>query len=112
MCQGPFLPLVTMVNVNTRTVYRGLVDNQSSRDNLKERDMPVNVYYTVKSDDVEIAVKETRPPSFNPNKKYAVLFDVYGGPNTQKVQVIINISRLAFLSNVPFITSSQPDSKI
>ncbi|XP_066921134.1 prolyl endopeptidase FAP-like, partial [Clytia hemisphaerica] len=85
MCQGPFLPTVQMFDVKNEKVYQMLASNDKSREQLKEKDLPVNVYYTIKSDGYDIPVKETRPPTFDVNKKYAVLFDVYGGPNTQKV---------------------------
>ena len=44
---------------------------------LAEKDVPVNVYYTVESDGFQIPVRETRPKNFDENKKYAVLFDVW-----------------------------------
>lgn len=85
MCQGPFVPVVQMVDVKRKTIYQLLAGNQESRQKLTKKDLPNNVYYTVKSDGLDIRVKETRPPNFDATKKYAVLFDVYGGPNTQKV---------------------------
>ena len=90
MCQGPFLPTVSMVDVKQGRVFRPLAENSASRSNLKERDQPINVYYNVPSDGFNISVKETRPPDFDPKKKYAVLFDVYGGPNTQKVSLCLS----------------------
>ena len=86
MCQGPFLPTVQMFDVKNQKILM-LASNEKSREKLKEKDLPVNVYYTIKSDGFDIPVKETRPPTFDVKKKYAVLFDVYGGPNTQKVHV-------------------------
>lgn len=53
-----------------------LITNNSTRQALKEKDVPVNYYYTIKSQGFDIPVKETRPKNFDPNKKYAVLFDV------------------------------------
>ena len=55
------------------------------RDALKDKDLPDVVYYSIKSDGFNIPIRETRPKNFNPNKKYAVLMDVYGGPNSQAV---------------------------
>ncbi|XP_057305182.1 prolyl endopeptidase FAP-like isoform X1 [Hydractinia symbiolongicarpus] len=86
MCQGPFVPITNMYGVkNNRRLI--LTSNNNTKASLAEKDVPKNIYYTVKSDDgiYDIPVKETRPLNFDRNKKYAVLFDVYGGPNTQKV---------------------------
>ena len=73
-----------MLNIKTGRKY-SLTDNSETKKKLNERDLPVTKYYTVKSDGFDIPVKETRPANFDENKKYAILFDVYGGPNTQKV---------------------------
>lgn len=100
MCQGPFVPVVQMVDVKGKNIYQLLAGNQESREKLSKKDLPINVYYTVKSDNVDIAVKETRPPNFDEKKKYAVLFDVYGGPNTQKVWWLFLILLYASLPHV------------
>ena len=53
-----------------------LIRNNSTREALKEKDVPENIYYTIKSDGFDIPVKETRPKNFDQKRKYAVLFDV------------------------------------
>lgn len=78
------MPITYMYNLQNRRKY-SLTSNSDTKSKLAERDVPVSIYYTVKSDGFDIPVKETRPANFDKKKKYAVLFDVYGGPNTQKV---------------------------
>ncbi|XP_065655419.1 prolyl endopeptidase FAP isoform X9 [Hydra vulgaris] len=90
MCQGPFVPSTIMYNIKSK--YQILLSNNiNTRNALKEKDMPTVHYYTINSDGYDIPVRETRPYDFDPKRKYAVLFDVYGGPNTQKVDDMFTI---------------------
>ncbi|KAJ1918784.1 Dpp4p [Mycoemilia scoparia] len=49
--------------------------------------LPTVRYTTIKVGDYELNAKEIRPPNFDENakNKYGVLFQVYGGPNSQLV---------------------------
>lgn len=75
MCQGPFVPVTHMVSTRNDQQYALTYNNQTKKI-LAEKDVPVNVYYTVESDGFQIPVRETRPKNFDESKKYAVLFDV------------------------------------
>ena len=45
----------------------------------------LDIFYTVKSDGWDIHVREQRPPMFDPEKKYPVIFSVYGGPKYYQI---------------------------
>ena len=45
----------------------------------------MDIFYTVKSDGWDIHVREQRPPKFDPEKKYPVIFSVYGGPKYYQI---------------------------
>lgn len=85
MCQGPFVPKTSLFGLKGDKKKTVLITNNKTRDALKDKDLPDVVYYSIKSDGFNIPIRETRPKNFNPNKKYAVLMDVYGGPNSQAV---------------------------
>jgi len=91
MCQGPFVPKTHMLSTKTDDQF-ALTGNSNTKELLAEKDLPTVHYYEVESDGLQIPVRETRPLNFDPNRKYAVLFDVYGGPNTQKVTDKFQIS--------------------
>jgi len=122
MCQGPADYQYTSL-LNTKTnKYQVKEANGYLQNTLKDYDIPHKIFYEVESDEkIEVPdperqnktiwkakymihVSELRPRNFDPNKKYAVLFDVYGGPNTQKVVEMQGIHMSAHLvSSYPTI---------
>nr|XP_058945915.1 dipeptidyl peptidase 4-like [Pocillopora verrucosa] len=83
-CQGPGIPEVTLRSTKSSRVEI-LEDNSALRERLDGVSLPIVENYIVKSGSYDLYVKEYRPPNFTPEKKYAVLFSVYGGPASQKV---------------------------
>ncbi|XP_022795852.1 prolyl endopeptidase FAP-like [Stylophora pistillata] len=83
-CRGPGIPEVTLRSTNIDKVET-LEDNHALRERLDGVSLPVVESYNITSGSYDLYVKEYRPPNFDPRKKYAVLFSVYGGPASQKV---------------------------
>lgn len=50
-----------------------------------EFELPVELYQTINIDGIDLNLVERRPPHFDENKKYPVLFQLYGGPGSQLV---------------------------
>ena len=48
-------------------------------------ELPIEIYSTVNIEGIDLNVVERRPPHFDENKKYPVLFQLYGGPGSQQV---------------------------
>ena len=48
-------------------------------------ELPIKIFSTVNIDGFDLNVVERRPPHFDENKKYPVLFELYGGPGSQSV---------------------------
>lgn len=84
-CDGPSIPIIYFINLKNN-LLKTLRNNSDVKEMLKKRDLPQLKYYTIRSNGVEIPVKESRPADFDETKKYPVLLDVYGGPGTQKVR--------------------------
>jgi len=63
--------------------------NDALTNATQEFEAPTIFYTTITIDGFELNVKEMRPPHFDDSgrTKYAVLFRVYGGPNSQTVDL-------------------------
>ncbi|RKF62969.1 putative dipeptidyl-aminopeptidase B [Erysiphe neolycopersici] len=84
---GPNIPWQRVISTHGNlTRYDDLIEDNSALANLtKEYDLPINVYSTINIDGFELQVVERRPPFFSEEKKYPVLFHLYGGPGSQTV---------------------------
>lgn len=70
-----------------------LEDNAELADRARKHALPLRVYGTLEvpgyeagDPPVQLNYVERRPPHFNPNKKYPVLFQQYSGPGSQEVK--------------------------
>lgn len=82
-------------------------DNDQLKDMVGKHAMPSFHYSTVTIDGFELNVVERRPPNFDPKKKYAVLFYVYGGPGSQTVSKAFSIDFQAYVAgNLGYIVVS------
>ncbi|KAM7448243.1 hypothetical protein ABFA07_003655 [Porites harrisoni] len=85
-CKGPDIPEVTLRSTQKDPeVVVPLQYNRDLMDRLDGVKLPGIKTYTVENGDYDLYVKEYRPPGFTEDKKYGVLFSVYGGPSSQKV---------------------------
>ena len=48
-------------------------------------ELPIEIYSTINIEGIDCNIVERRPPHFDENKKYPVLFQLYGGPGSQQV---------------------------
>ncbi|KAL1900595.1 hypothetical protein Sste5346_002318 [Sporothrix stenoceras] len=70
-----------------------LEDNAELADRARKHALPLRIYGTLEvpgyeagDPPVQLNYVERRPPHFNPNKKYPVLFQQYSGPGSQEVK--------------------------
>lgn len=59
--------------------------NEGLQKKLSELSTPKRRNFVIPAGEYELLATEFLPPDFDETKKYAVLFDVYGGPGSQKV---------------------------
>ncbi|KZF23764.1 putative dipeptidyl-aminopeptidase B [Xylona heveae TC161] len=85
--QGPNVPWQKVINTPSNSEkYEDIIEENKALAQLaREHELPPKVYQTVKIDGTELNVVERRPPHFDKNKKYPVLFYLYGGPGSQMV---------------------------
>lgn len=87
--KGPDIPHSKVLSVSDGSFDLVLTDNDKLRKNVKEHVRPAKVYYNVTtSAGITVSVEETRPHDFDASGtvQYPVLFNVYGGPNSQVVR--------------------------
>ncbi|GAW14526.1 hypothetical protein ANO14919_039290 [Xylariales sp. No.14919] len=85
--QGPNVPTQKVINTpsNPESFEHVIEQNKDLAAKAKQHELPLLEYGTITVDDVELNYVERRPPHFNPNKKYPVLFQQYSGPGSQSV---------------------------
>ncbi|KAI6006661.1 dipeptidyl aminopeptidase [Pisolithus orientalis] len=87
--RGPGVPWQRVVRVDKPDFDYVLTDNAALNSTLTVFETATVTYTTIISDGYELNVKEMRPPRMDDSgrTKYSVLFHVYGGPESQKVDV-------------------------
>ncbi|KAK2073154.1 hypothetical protein P8C59_007452 [Phyllachora maydis] len=85
--QGPGIPWQKIISTPSNPAkYELLIeDNKKLAGKAKEYELPIKIYGTVNVDGVELNYVERRPPHFDEEKKYPVLFHQYSGPGSQSV---------------------------
>ncbi len=79
-------PSLYTVNKPNGKVIRTIEDNQALREIWKEYKFSKKEFFTFRtSGGTELNGWKILPPDFDPNKKYPVLMEVYGGPGSQTV---------------------------
>ena len=67
-------------------------------------ELPIEIYQTVNIDGVDLNLVERRPPHFDENKKYPVLFELYGGPGSQQVDKKFTVDFQSYVaSNLGYV---------
>ena len=67
-------------------------------------ELPIEIYQTVNISGVDLNLVERRPPHFDENKKYPVLFQLYGGPGSQQVDKRFTVDFQSYVaSNLGYI---------
>lgn len=70
-----------LVDLKTRTVKRTLLDNSEAQGKLNKLKRGPHEFFRIDvGDGVTLDGWMMKPPNFDPNKKYPVLYYVYGGP--------------------------------
>ena len=67
-------------------------------------ELPIEIYQTIKIGGVDLNLVERRPPHFDENKKYPVLFQLYGGPGSQQVDKKFTVDFQSYVaSNLGYV---------
>ncbi|KAK3329792.1 dipeptidyl peptidase IV N-terminal region-domain-containing protein [Apodospora peruviana] len=85
--QGPGVPWQKVISTpsNPSSYVHVVEQNADLADKAKKHELPILMYGTITVDGVDLNYVERRPPHFDENKKYPILFQQYSGPGSQSV---------------------------
>ena len=67
-------------------------------------ELPIEIYQTINIGGIDLNLVERRPPHFDENKKYPVLFQLYGGPGSQQVDKKFTVDFQSYVaSNLGYV---------
>lgn len=97
---GPNIPWQKVISTpsNPDHYEKVIEDNGRLADMAKKHELPIQIFSTVNIDGFDLQVVERRPPHFDENKKYPVLFYLYGGPGSQTVSKRFNVDFQAYVA--------------
>ena len=104
--QGPDIPWQRVISTpsNIDKFENHIEDNKALAMFASAHELPIEIYQTVTIEGFELQVVERRPPHFDENKKYPVLFWLYGGPGSQMVDKKFTVDYQAYIaSNLGYI---------
>ena len=106
--KGPDIPnqkIISTDSLKAGKKFELVIENNERLAKMaKDHDLPQKVYSTVNVDGFELQVVERRPPNFDENKKYPVVFYLYNGPASQKVDKKFEVDFQAYLaSNLGYV---------
>jgi len=86
-CDGPHVPQVYLYQTNPNQRLLVLVDNAKLSADLSSKSLPKvsNLNIPVDGGKYQAKVRLYLPPDFSESKRYPLVINVYGGPNSQQV---------------------------
>lgn len=98
---GPNIPYQRVISTpaNSETVDEMLEDNKALAQMASSHELPHQIFQNVTIDGYTLQVVERRPPHFDKNKKYPVLFYLYGGPGSQMVNRRFHIDFQSYIAS-------------
>ncbi|KAI0021071.1 dipeptidyl peptidase IV N-terminal region-domain-containing protein [Xylariomycetidae sp. FL0641] len=97
---GPNIPTQKVISTpSNKESYEHLVEeNKDLAEKAKTHELPLLQYGTITVDDVELNYLERRPPHFDSNKQYPVLFQQYSGPGSQSVDKTFKVDFQSYVA--------------
>ncbi len=103
---GPNVPWQKVISTpsNSESYEHVLEENKDLAEKARKYELPLLNYGKITIDGFELNYKERRPPHFDPNKKYPVLFHQYSGPGSQSVDKRFSVDFQSYVaSNLGYI---------
>ncbi|XP_078620730.1 dipeptidyl peptidase 4-like isoform X1 [Branchiostoma floridae x Branchiostoma japonicum] len=97
-CRGPGAPIYSLTEAQTDN-YVLLQDNEELRTLMDNTQLPVKRYQKFTVSGYDLWAEMFLPPNFDERKEYPVLFDVYAGPYSQKVNEQFRLYWTAYLTS-------------
>ena len=103
---GPSVPWQAIINTegDEITFEKTIEKNPRLASMVETFALPTEIYQNVTIDGFTLQLVERRPPHFNPSKKYPVVFQLYNGPTSQRVDRKFTIDFQSYIaSNLGYI---------
>jgi dipeptidyl aminopeptidase B len=99
--QGPGIPKQDLISTpsNPQTYSETVEENPALASMAASHSLPHKIHQNITINNFTLQVVEIRPPHFNPNKKYPILFHLYGGPGSQQVDRRFSIDFQTYLAS-------------
>ncbi|EMC93217.1 hypothetical protein BAUCODRAFT_76297 [Baudoinia panamericana UAMH 10762] len=100
--QGPNIPWQKVLSTPSATEAAtdiSIETNKGLEDLAKQTELPLKIYQTINVDGFNLNLVERRPPHFDPNRKYPVLFFLYNGPVSQFVDRKFTVDFQSFIAS-------------
>ena len=99
--QGPNIPWQRVISTppNPTPFSHTTEDNTALAKLAAEHDLPLEIYSTITIDGFTLQTVERRPPHFSSDKRYPVLFHLYGGPGSQTVDKRFTVDFQAYVAS-------------
>ena len=104
--KGPDIPWQRVISTPSNTDHFDYLveDNKALAKTASAHELPLEIYQNVTIDGIDLQVVERRPAYFDENKKYPVLFHLYGGPGSQTVDKKFNVDFQSYVaSNLGYV---------
>lgn len=79
-------PVISLIEVDSHKIMRVMEDNQLIREQYDALGLGPKVFFRVNIGEVELDAWMIKPPDFDPDKRYPLIFYVYGEPAGSTVQ--------------------------
>ncbi len=98
--EGPDIPSQKVISTPSNSDHYSKIieENKGLADMAKKHEMPIKIFSTISVDGFDLEVVERRPPHFDENKQYPVLFYLYGGPGSQTVKKTFGVDFQSYVA--------------
>ncbi|KAK4150269.1 dipeptidyl peptidase IV N-terminal region-domain-containing protein [Chaetomidium leptoderma] len=98
--KGPGIPWQKVISTpsNPHKYEHTVEENKELAETAKKYELPIKIYGTINVDGVELNYVERRPPHFDKNKKYPILFQQYSGPGSQTVDKTFSVDYQSYVA--------------
>ncbi|KAJ8683546.1 hypothetical protein QAD02_019338, partial [Eretmocerus hayati] len=110
VCSGPDPATIRIYDLDGNEIYEWSRNN-ALRQMLSKRILPRKMNLTIESHGFPASVKLLLPDDFDPSKKYPLLVNVYGGPETQRITDGFSVGFDSYLSTNKHVIYAQIDGR-
>ncbi|KAI9694686.1 MAG: hypothetical protein M1822_000302 [Bathelium mastoideum] len=99
--QGPDIPWQKVISTpsNDHSFEAIIEKNEELAKQASSHELPIKIHQTINIDGIDLNLVERRPPHFDPNREYPVLFQLYQGPGSQQVSKKFQVDFQSYIAS-------------